>query len=311
MLQLNPDFRDKLFDTLLEISALRNQENRDLLLRNLPPRPVSLISRSSAPMADLNNITIAVETWGKLDSGEWALVVLTKNALRFAKGTQQGRELEALLLELVVVESPKASLADQPSFESLITSSQQQRSKIEQAPSTPIVQPPITPLKGDYNQLRDLLGKKAWQEADQETVRIILQVAQNAKRQKNGWLTAKDIEKFSCSDLCMIDRLWVEASQDNFGFSVQRNIWLNVYGEPGKFDRETFRNFGDVVGWRIDGNWLKDYYQMFNFPEALPKGRLPSLRFPHAEGGTRWFETWQDNFKGFLTLMEYCLSRSY
>jgi hypothetical protein len=297
MLPLNPDFRDKLFDTLLEISALRNQENRDLLLRNLPSNCVSLISRSSAPMADLNNITIAVEAWGKLDSGEWALVVLTKNALRFAKGTQQGRDLEALLAELVVVKSP-VPVPEPPV-------------PIKPAPPTPIfVQPPITPLRGDYNQLRDLLGKKAWQEADQETVRIILQVAQDAKRQKNGWLTAKDIEKFSCSDLCMIDRLWVEASQGNFGFTVQRNIWLNVYGERGKFDRETFRNFGDVVGWRIDGNWLRDYYQIFNFPEVLPKGRLPSLRFPHAEGGTRWFETWQDNFKGFLTLMEDCLSRS-
>jgi endonuclease G, mitochondrial len=100
MLQLNSDFRDNLLDTLLEIPALRNQENRDLLLRNLPPGPVSAISRSSAFIADLNNITSAVEAWGQLNSGEWALVVLTKNALRFAKGTQQGRDLETLLGEL-------------------------------------------------------------------------------------------------------------------------------------------------------------------------------------------------------------------
>ncbi len=100
MLQLTSDFRDRLLDTLLKIPALNNQDNRNLLLRNLPLSPVSAISRSGAFMADLNNITSAVETWGQLDSGEWALVILTKNALRFAKGTQQGRDLEALLAEL-------------------------------------------------------------------------------------------------------------------------------------------------------------------------------------------------------------------
>ncbi|MBD2616132.1 GUN4 domain-containing protein [Nostoc punctiforme FACHB-252] len=305
MLQLNPDFRDKLFNTLLKISGLFNQENRDLLLRNFPPNCVSLINRSSAPMVDLHNITTAVEAWGQLNSGEWALVVLIQNALLFAKGTQQGRELEALLVEL---ESPEASFpVQQPSSDSLITYSQQQRSKIKRAPSTQnFVQPPIAPLKGDYSQLRDLLDQQAWQKADQETVQIILKVA---KRQKEGWLKGKDIENFSCSDLCMIDQLWVEASQGHFGFSVQRNIWLNIEGQPGKFDAETFRNFGEVVGWRINGDWFRDYTS-FNFSLNAPKGHLPSLRFPHANG-MYWLGAWQDDFKGFLTLMEYCLSRSY
>lgn len=100
MLQLTPDFRDNLLDILLQIPALSDQNNRDLLLRNLPPGPVSSIRRSSTFIADLNNIISAVEAWGQLNSGEWALVVLTKNALLFAKGTQQGRDLETLLGEL-------------------------------------------------------------------------------------------------------------------------------------------------------------------------------------------------------------------
>jgi hypothetical protein len=178
---------------------------------------------------------------------------------------------------------------------------------IELVPSTPnLVKPPIVPLKADYHQLRDLLKKKAWKEADQETVRLILQLA---KRQKEGWLKAKDIENFSRSDLCMIDQLWVEVSQGNFGFSVQRNIWLNVDGQPGKFDAATFRKFGDSVGWRVNDDWLR-HYTSFNFSQAAPEGHLPSLRFSHAEDGMNWLGAWQDNFKGFLTLMEDCLSRS-
>lgn len=123
MLQLSSNFRDKLLDSLLEMPALRTQENRDLLLRNLPLGPVSTIGRSSAFMADLNNITIAVEAWGQLDSGEWALVVLTKNALRFTKGTQQGRDLETLLGELetlIVADIPLLMPLEVPIEEVLI-----------------------------------------------------------------------------------------------------------------------------------------------------------------------------------------------
>lgn len=93
------------------------------------------------------------------------------------------------------------------------------------------------------------MGRKAWLEADLETVRVILQVA---KRQKEGYLKAKDIANFPCSDIRMLDQLWVEASPDQFGFSVQRDIWLSVDGQPGKFDAATFRNFGNRVGWRVN-----------------------------------------------------------
>jgi GUN4-like/CHAT domain len=163
--------------------------------------------------------------------------------------------------------------------------------------------PSFTISKADYNKLHDLLKKKAWQEADQETIRVILQVA---KRQKEGWLKAEHITNFPCSDIGMINQLWVEASQGQFGFSVQRNIWLSVDGQPGKFDAATFRNFGDLVGWRLNDNWLR-HYESFHFSLDAQKGHLPSLRFPCAEEGTNWLVTWQDNFKGFLTRIETCL----
>ncbi|MEA5604809.1 serine protease [Nostoc sp. UHCC 0252] len=101
MLQLTPGFRNNLLETLLKIPALSNPDNRNLLLLNLPPSPVSAINRSNTFIADLHNIISAVEGWGQLNSGEWALVVLTKNALQyFAKGTELGRDLETLLGEL-------------------------------------------------------------------------------------------------------------------------------------------------------------------------------------------------------------------
>ncbi|MDZ8141014.1 MAG: GUN4 domain-containing protein [Nostoc sp. DedQUE04] len=214
-------------------------------------------------------------------------------------------QLENILEEQIPV------LKKKNSFSSVDNSLQEPRfdSKIKGLePSERTSLPPIsTILRADYNQLRDLLKKKAWQEADLETVRIILHVA---RRSKEGWLRAKDLKNFSCSDICMIDQLWIEASQGQFGFSVQRNIWFSIDGQPGKFDAATFRNFGDSVGWRVNDDWLRNYTS-FNFSQAAPKGHLPSLRFPHAEDGMNWLEAWQDNFKNFLTLVEGCLSRAF
>jgi V8-like Glu-specific endopeptidase len=101
MLKPSPDFSKKLLEILLTIDALNDQDNRSMLLQNLPQRPVSTIHRSQALLTDLNNIIRAVESWGQLKySDEWAVAIVARNALRFATETQPGREIEALLAEL-------------------------------------------------------------------------------------------------------------------------------------------------------------------------------------------------------------------
>jgi GUN4-like/Trypsin-like peptidase domain len=162
---------------------------------------------------------------------------------------------------------------------------------------------PLTPLQANYEQLRTFLEAEAWKEADLETIRVILQVA---KKQKDGWLKSKDIDNFSCSDLCTIDQLWLDASRGQFGFSVQRRIWLDVNGQLGKFDPETFRNFGDCVSWRVNDDWIRHYKEL-DFSSVTPEGHFPSLRFPRAEDGMNWFETWKASFRGFLTRVDSCL----
>jgi Trypsin-like peptidase domain len=95
------DFKDRLLDALLEIDAFKRPENRDFLLRHLPRGPVAAIARYSAQMADLGGIVDAAEGMGQLlESGEWALVVVARDASRFAKGTQTQKTLEVLLGEL-------------------------------------------------------------------------------------------------------------------------------------------------------------------------------------------------------------------
>jgi eukaryotic-like serine/threonine-protein kinase len=122
----------------------------------------------------------------------------------------------------------------------------------------PAFQPPklllVSEVGVDYNHLKTLLAAQKWREADEETRRLMLKVAQ---REKEGWLDAKSIELFPCKDLETIDNLWVQASGGRFGFSVQRRVWESVGGQANA-DWETYCRFGDRVGWRINGNWLNN-----------------------------------------------------
>lgn len=121
-----------------------------------------------------------------------------------------------------------------------------------------------------YQKLEQLLAAGKWQEADKETVWVMLQVA---GREKEGWLNSDSIQKFPCEDLRQIDRLWVKYSNGRFGFSVQKRIWEEVGGHPGA-NYETKRRVGDRVGWRVGGKW-KNYSEL-TFSPSAPVGHLPS-----------------------------------
>jgi hypothetical protein len=168
----------------------------------------------------------------------------------------------------------------------------------EPSPPEPSLPKPSLP-KGNYAHLRELLDNEQWKEAYLETTQILLQIA---KRQKEGWLKAEHIKHFFCADLNMIDQLWSEASQNKFGFKAQMTIWAEIIEEETeKHWTENFRNFGDIVGWRVNDNWLLDQ-NLLQFSLNAPRGHLPSLR-PKMND----FGMFQNNFKDFLLRLETCL----
>ena len=123
----------------------------------------------------------------------------------------------------------------------------------------------------DYRKLRDLLKAKKWQEADEETERVILKAA---SRESEGWLREEDAKNFSCQDLGTIDKLWVKYSNGKFGFSVQKQIYLSLGGTK-EYNRDVWEKFGDKVGWRKGGQWL--YYNELTFDDKHYVGHLPNL----------------------------------
>lgn len=122
----------------------------------------------------------------------------------------------------------------------------------------------------DYTRLRDLLAAGKWKQADEETRQRMLEVM---GQQQRGYLDNEDVEKFPCKDLRTINKLWVHYSNERFGFSVQKRIWIEEGGKPGVFDSKVYEKFGDRVGWRLDGNW-KSYSDLTFSSNAVP-GHLP------------------------------------
>lgn len=83
----------------------------------------------------------------------------------------------------------------------------------------------LSDVGANYTHLRNLLADGKWKEADEETRRVMLNVA---GRENEGWLNEDSINKLPCTDLRTVDQLWVEYSASRFGLSVQKSIYEEV-----------------------------------------------------------------------------------
>lgn len=156
---------------------------------------------------------------------------------------------------------------------------------------------PIISEQGiDYTQLCNFLKEEEWQQADRETIRVMLEVA---NQEEKGWLLNKDIEKLPDSDLKIINNLWVKHSNAHFGFSIQHEICCKLGGKPNQFKSIIFHKFCQKVGWYRNENYLEKY-QNFTFKIDAPRGHLPTLRFPAFESDMNYKQAWQSCFISVL-----------
>ncbi|MBD2344301.1 GUN4 domain-containing protein [Anabaena subtropica] len=125
--------------------------------------------------------------------------------------------------------------------------------------------------KVDYTQLQNLLAESKWQQADEETMDLMLEVVDTGGIEKDV-LNNDDIKNFPCADLDIIDRLWIKYSNGRFGFSVQKRIWESVGGNPNA-DYETIFSFGEHVGWRLKQKWIS--FEDVIFDIEAPEGHFP------------------------------------
>ncbi|MFS0518572.1 GUN4 domain-containing protein [Nostoc sp. UIC 10607] len=100
--------------------------------------------------------------------------------------------------------------------------------------------------KADYTQLHDLLKNQKFKEADEETFKKLLWLAQ---RENKGWLRETDILNLPQKDLHTIDQLWLASSNGKFGFSIQKQIWNDIGGSTEINYLENVEYFFSKLNW--------------------------------------------------------------
>jgi GUN4-like/NACHT domain len=139
-----------------------------------------------------------------------------------------------------------------------------------------------------YEPLDALLREGKWKEADYETYRLMIRTVGKEEKQ---YFSPDDLRYFSCDDLKRIDHLWLKYSEGRFGFSVQKQIWLEVGGkldfaEDIQAAIESFEKFSDRVGWRVNDQWVN--YNDLTFDPSANNGTLPRLWFVVFVGSVLW-----------------------
>lgn len=144
---------------------------------------------------------------------------------------------------------------------------------VQQPPQTKNRVEPVTLPR--YQQLESYMQQGGWEKANDETYRLMITTV---GKSDGEWFSNQELLTFPRGELLIIDELWRRYSNDKFGFSVQKQIYVDCGGKlDGKYaGTKAWEAFGDRVGWRKDGEW-NVYYSQYTFNTTAPKGHLPSL----------------------------------
>ena len=156
-------------------------------------------------------------------------------------------------------------------------------------------------------QLEIYLGQENWKKADEETAWIfyLIKVLKARSQDFSDW---EDVFKNIPIELLdEIDRLWIQHSNERFGFRVQKRIWENTPGQNDDRFLESFilKRFGKQIGWSLSDNydqWIS--CRKDEFFEELKIGSLPALLYTRtARIGYGWTISeeggWKSPWDGF------------
>jgi serine protease Do len=131
--------------------------------------------------------------------------------------------------------------------------------------------PTNEPTPAIFQELEAFLKAGKWQDADLETWELMKKLT---KREQEGWLRVEDVKNFPRQELRKMDQLWVKYSNGKFGFSVQKQIWLDLGGKlDGEPDFNTYVKLSSRVGWIKNNEWLS--YDSYTFSNTALPGHLP------------------------------------
>ena len=112
----------------------------------------------------------------------------------------------------------------------------------------------------DYAPFKALLEAGEWEKADDEHRRLMCVLA-GEDAEDREWVYFTEVDNMPATDLRTIDELWKFYSNNRFGFSVQRKIWISQKKQWAKFFKKIdwttgengdYRKFPQEFQWRAD-----------------------------------------------------------
>ena len=117
----------------------------------------------------------------------------------------------------------------------------------------------------DYQPLQALLIDQKFEEADRLTLQKLCELAGPAAVQRK-WVYFTEVDSFPVADLLTIDQLWRVYSEDRFGFSRQRELWLGL--------NQNWDRLWEKLAWKSGNIWTR-YPGEFVWDLSAPVGHLP------------------------------------
>lgn len=118
----------------------------------------------------------------------------------------------------------------------------------------------------DYKPLYISLASNDFKKANELTQVYLNQLAKFKTNNKRQWLYFTDVFSLPIVDLQTIDQLWNIYSIGQFGFSIQRQIWL--------YNNRDWEKFWHIIGWKINKQAIR-YPNEFIWDQTAPTGHLP------------------------------------
>ena len=143
-------------------------------------------------------------------------------------------------------------------------------------------------LDAHYADLAHYLQNGQWKEADDETYRLMIT---EVGKEVGQWFDREELLSFPCEPLKAIDGLWVKHSGGKFGFSVQKEMYLECGGIPdGKYYKEAWSKLCQMNKWD----------DSVSYDLKSPIGHLPQMQMWGGLGGLGMIGVWRKYFVGVL-----------
>nr|YP_009332597.1 hypothetical protein [Membranoptera weeksiae]AHZ94611.1 hypothetical protein [Membranoptera weeksiae] len=194
---------------------------------------------------------------------------ISDTIINYCESIIQSKEIDLLIniiIKKLIIKDNKITNLDEIIFEKIIQVEQDNIIKKLYKYFPKSLKEYKSSLKINYESLQDLLINEKFQEADQLTQKYLCKLANLSKKNTREWLYFTDILLIPLYDLFIIDLLWQVYSNNKFGFSIQKKIWIN-----NKYDWDIFL---EKINWS-EQRIMKRYPQEFIWTINAPKGHLP------------------------------------